>query len=125
MIGRTTVDVRAGQFRITERRATVSAVPDNFQSNSLSHGTHRARIDDEREIGVAVNVDEPRCHNASARIESLSDRVFGDVPHIDNSAVENCNIGDERFAPRAVENRAALNQEINVHSSNKLKQGPD
>ena len=60
---------RAPPARVTDREAAVTAIADDLERHSLVDGAHRARIDEERVVGVAVDVDEAGRNVATGGIE--------------------------------------------------------
>ncbi len=54
------VDRLRREFLVEEREAAEATVPDHLERDALVHRARRTRVDEQREVRVAVNVDEAR-----------------------------------------------------------------
>ena len=64
------VDRAARDGRIANREAAEAAVADDLGRDALVDRAHRARIHQQRVVGVAVDVDEARCDRETGRRRS-------------------------------------------------------
>ena len=110
------VDRLPGEGRIADRRAAVAAIADHFEGHPLADRAHRARVDQQGEVRMAVDVDEPRRDEEPGRIEHR--RAFrGRQRPLDagDASAGHLDVGLDRRPAAAVENRAAPDDEVRRH----------
>ena len=68
-VGRVPVDRLRRELLVEEREAAEAAVADDLERDALVHGARRARVDEQREVGVAVDVDEAGRDDLAGRVD--------------------------------------------------------
>jgi hypothetical protein len=112
------VDRHRGELPVEEREASEAAVPDDLERHALVDRARRPRIDEEREVRVAVDVDEPRRDHLAGRIDllprlrNLTDRddaaavdadvraLLGGARPVDDHPVPHGEVDHAAFRPR-------------------------
>ena len=105
------VDDARRQRPVLDREAAVPAVADHLGGHALVHGAHRPRIDQQRVVGVAVDVDEARRDVEPARVD-LHRRRCTNVSDLRHAAAADRDIRLYRRGAGAVEHQPAANDEF-------------
>ena len=108
------IDVVLEQLGPGDWRATMAAIAHHLESHSLRNRTDCARIDEEREIGVTVDVNEPRGHHKAACVKGWDTFPFGECADFGDSSVADRHIATERLATRSIHDRPADDDQISI-----------
>ena len=84
-------------------RAAMAALSDDFGGDALMHLALRPAVDQQREVGVRVQVDESGAYGESVQLDVFGRLQFGQVADACNLAVANSDVGPERLAARSVD----------------------
>ena len=114
------VDVAGRQTWIANRRTPETAIADHLQGHALCQRTHRARIDQQRVIRMAVDIDESRCDDQSRRIDMVR-RLTVEVTYSNDAPILHANIGNTRRAARAVDHRAARDAQVQHDAATRIR----
>ena len=68
-LARVPVDRLRRELLVQQREAAEAAVADDLRRHALVNGARRARVDEEREVGVAVDVDEAGRDDLAGRVD--------------------------------------------------------
>src|SRR4029079_4791352 len=87
-------------------------IADDLGRDALVDRAHRTRIHQQRVVGVAVDVDEPRCNRKAGGVDLESIRVdlpyAGDAPRVDRD------VGDATLGAGAVVHRPVSDDELHA-----------
>ena len=112
--GRVPVDRALRELRVSDREAPVPAVANDLGRDALVERADRPRVDEERVVGVAVDVDEARgdvepggveLHGRGGRLADRDDAVAGDP-----------DVGDEGRAAGPVDDAAVADRDVERHA---------
>ena len=73
----------------------------------------RARVDEEREIRVAVNIDEAGGDDLAGRVDLA--RRLADLADNDDPVAPKAHVGPKRLTPRAVDHQAVSDRDVDAH----------
>ncbi len=96
-------------------RAAEAAIADHLRGHTLRNGADGARVDEQRVIRMAVNIDEARCHGFAARVDDFG-RLVGDDTYAHDATCGNSHIGVHRRIGRAIEHRSPADEDIESHA---------
>ena len=98
------VNVAGGERGIADRSAAVTAIADDFGGDALHQRGDRARIDQQRVVGVAVDVDEAGGDNKAGGVDGCF--RFPSMRRSGDAAVLDADIGAARRGAGAVDQGA-------------------
>ena len=81
----------------------MAALPDDLGGDALVHLALRPAVDQQREVGVRVQVDEARAYREPVQLDALGRFQLGQVADARDPAVADSDVGPERLAARSVE----------------------
>ena len=108
------VDRAASLLRIADREAAEAAVADDLGRDALVDRADRTRIHEQRVVGVAVDVDEPRRDREPGRVDRSAARL--ERADRGDAAVLHADVGDATLGARAVVDRAAADHDVEAHA---------
>ena len=108
------VDRAASLLRIADREAAEAAVADDLGRDALVDRADRTRIHQQRVVGVAVDVDEPRRDGQAGGVDLASVRL--ERADRGDAAVLHADVGDAALRARAVVDRAAADDDVEAHA---------
>lgn len=95
------------------RRAAVTAVAHELRGHALSDGALGEWVDDEGQVRVAVDVDEPRRNDAAARIDVAGRLDVAEVRRDrDDAVAADPDITADRRRSGSVDDRAAAEDDL-------------
>src|SRR5262249_45749238 len=89
-----------------------AAMADDLGGHALAHLALGLGIDWQREVGVSLDVDEAGRHGKAARVDDLGGRLVDARPDSGNAAVAECDMAALARGSRAVEEKAAADQDV-------------
>ena len=107
------VDRATSLLRIADREAAEAAVADDLGRDALVDRAHRTRIHQQRVVGVAVDVDEPRRDGQARRVHLCPVRL--ERADRRDAAVLHADVGHTALGARAVVDHAAADDEVEAH----------
>ena len=120
---RVAVDRPSRRVRVADREAAEAAVADDLGRHPLMDRAHRARVDEQRVVGVAVQVDEARADREAGRVDLLGvDRP--DVADRRHAAVLQEQVGGTPRRTGAVVDRAAPDRDPHRRPTSRLTYAP-
>src|SRR6188472_1773638 len=120
---RVAVDRPSRRVRVADREAAEAAVADDLGRHPLMDRAHRPRVDEQRVVGVAVEVDEARADREAGRIDLLGvDRP--DVADRRHAAVLQEQVGGTPRRTGAVVDCAAPDRDPHRRPTSRLTYAP-
>ena len=116
------VDRLRRELLVQEREAAEAAVADDLERHPLMDGARRARIDEEREVGVTVDVDEAGGDDLAGGVDLLGRLGHGSDRHDPTSA--QADVGQDRLGSGAVDDEAVADCDFDAHGLSSRRQWP-
>ena len=98
---------------VGHRRVAPAAVADDLGRDALPDRALRGRVREQREVAVAVRVDEAGTDDLAGRVDhALGGRLRRKAADLDDPTVVDRDVAEERWAPGAVGDPAATDQDV-------------
>ncbi len=105
-------DQMAGIAQRTHRRGAEAALTDDLRGHALADLAVGAAIDQQREVGMGVNVDESRRHRQARGVQALLGRCLAQVANGGYAVTANADICRKGIGARAINDVGAVAQNV-------------
>ncbi len=111
------VDRLRRELLVQQWEAAEAAVPDDLERDALVDRARRPRIDEQREVGVAVEIDEAWSDHLARGVDLPIGRR--DASHAGDATLVDADIGCDRRRPRSVDDETVANRDVDAHRTSR------